>query len=444
MIDKHILDFNENLIGLRDFVELIDPFLNEKLQEHDKHVKPIIFSAIIEDVLNNKVDLDDDDKEEFFKLKKKVNANLEESFSEVPDIKLNKKENGDVETISIRLKSSNNDLPKHFENVIKSRKHIELLYTNSLISALSSVELFFSRLLHFFYNKYPESAGIQKKTMTLAELKNFDSIGDAEKHLIDIKIDEVLRGNFQSWEKLLKSELSLKLGYLGPIMDELVEIYQRRNLFVHNGGIVNSIYLSKVNLNLRKEISLKDKLIVDKEYLNKAICTLQKAFILIGAELWKNLKPEDLNRGKILTNIVYENLLHSRWDICEGLCYFLLKDAKIDPTDKVIAQINYWLCKKEKGEYRDIEQEINKTNFSDKKEIFQLGLYALRGQTDRIINILPTILEANQVKVEDIEEFPILREFRDTSEYANFKLKSKFFKEIDKKISEKEILGEEE
>lgn len=35
MLDKHIVDFNESLIGLRDFVELIEPFLNDKVEEHE-------------------------------------------------------------------------------------------------------------------------------------------------------------------------------------------------------------------------------------------------------------------------------------------------------------------------------------------------------------------------------------------------------------------------
>ncbi len=42
MINKQIIDFNENLLGLRDFVDLIDPFLNEKIEEHNKHVKPFV------------------------------------------------------------------------------------------------------------------------------------------------------------------------------------------------------------------------------------------------------------------------------------------------------------------------------------------------------------------------------------------------------------------
>ena len=371
MINKHILDFNENLIGLRDFVELIDPFLNEKLEEHDQHLQPIILSAMLKEVLSNGENIKEEDKEKYTEFQQKLTKDLEAKYSEIPDVIIDKDDEGEQKKISIKIANSNEEISKHLENVAINRKHIELLYTNSLISSLSSVEWFFSQLLHFFYDKHPESAGVQKRTMTLTELKSFGSIDDAEKYLIDIKIDEILRGNFESWITLLKTELSLGLGYLNDIMDELIEVYQRRNLFVHNGGTVNSIYLSKVSESQRNGISLNDKLTVDKEYLDNAICKLQKAFILIGAELWKKLSPEDNSRGEILGDIVYENLIHSRWDIFEGLCYFSLKDAQTHPVDKVIAQINYWLCKKEIGEYKSIEKKkLRKRTFRIKKKFF--------------------------------------------------------------------------
>lgn len=442
MLNKQIIDFNENLIGLRDFVELIDPFLNEKIEEHDQHIKPLIASAWLKEILSNGKDVTKEEKAMYLEFQENIENVLNEKYKEIPEVHLDKKENGENE-ITIKVSHSNIEVGKHIENVRKNKEHIELLYKNSLISALSSVEWFFSELLHFFYDKHPESAGVQKKTITLTELKGFASIRDAEKHLIDVKIDEILRGNFESWISLLKSELSLGLGYLNEIIDELIEVYQRRNLFVHNGGIVNSIYISKVDEKQRNGISLNDKLSVDKVYLDNAICKLQKAFILIGAELWKKLKPDDVTRGEILGDIVYENLLHSRWEICEGLCLFSIKDSQIKPVDKVIAQINYWLCKKETGDYKSIEKEISKADFSDKKEIFQLGLFALRGETDKILEILPTVLETKQTNIERLEEFPILKDFRETDSYKEFKKESKFFEEENKEVITPEIVEKE-
>ncbi len=434
MIDKHITDFNENLIGLRDFVELIEPFLNEKIEENDKHIRPLVLSAIIEDTLKNNNELEEDEKEKYIEYQAKVKKDLADIYTEIPEVKINREDKDKDESFSITIAASNKEVSKHMKNVEKNHSHIELLYTNSLISSLSSVEWFFSQLLHFFYNEHPDSAGVQKRTLTLSDLKVFGSIEEAEKHLIDTKIDEILRGNFESWIILMKTELKLGLGYLDEMLDELTEIYQRRNLFVHNGGIVNSIYLAKVKSQYRENIENGQKLKVTKDYLDKTICKLQKAFILIGAELWKKLAPEDASRGNILGDIVYENVLHSRWEICEGLCYFIMKDALTSPVDKVIAQINFWLAKKATGNYSSIKKEIDKIDYSDKKEIFQLGLYALRGETEKLIEILPIVLETNQTNIERLEEFPILKEFRETPEYKRFKENSKFFKEENQEV----------
>ncbi|OBX22192.1 MULTISPECIES: hypothetical protein [Bizionia] len=445
MLDKHIVDFNESLIGLRDFVELIEPFLNDKVEEHDQHVRPLVLSAMLKEVLTEQTDMEGEERDKLVEMQEKIQSQIDTKYSEETEVLIVKDKTDDnkVKSFSIKIKSNNDKIVDHISNSKIVNKHINLLYTNSLISLLSNVEWFFSQILHYYYDEHPESAGVQKRTLTLKDLKTFSSVDDAEKYLIDVKIDEVLRGNFESWASLLKEEIGLGLGYLKPVMDELIEIYQRRNLFVHNGGVVNSIYISKVKESLRKNIDVGDQLEVDKNYLENSICQLQKAFILIGAELWKKLNPEDEKRGEILGEIVYENLLHSRWDICEGLCYFSINDSQINPVDKVIAQINYWLCKKETDDYKSIEKEINKADYSDKKEIFQLGLFALRGETEKLINILQIVLETNQTNIERLEEFPILREYRETAEYKEFKAQSKFFKEENKDVITPETVEKE-
>lgn len=101
------------------------------------------------------------------------------------------------------------------------------------------------------------------------------------------------------------------------------------------------------------------------------------------------------------------------------------------------------LLKKETDDYKSIEKEINKADYSDKKEIFQLELFALRGETEKLIDILPIVLETNQTNIERLEEFPILREFRETAEYKEFKAQSKFFKEENKDVIIPETLEKE-
>jgi hypothetical protein len=337
---------------------------------------------------------------------------------------------GDEDIGMLKIKTTKHaEIDSHFENVRKSSSHIELLYKNSLISLLSSVEWFFAQILHYYYDKFPDSAGINDKSLKLSDLKSFHSMKDAEKYLIDVKIEGVLRGNLESWMELLKTELNLGLGYIASMKDELIEIYQRRNLLVHNGGIINSIYITKVSENLREDSKIGSRVKVNKKYLDNSIWKLQLAFILIGAELWKKLDPEDKGRGDILTDIVYENVLKGRWEIAEGISYFIIKDAKMSTTDKLVAQLNNWLCKKRMNKFDSVKKDIDNADFSDKKEIFQLALAALREDKETFFQLLPIALDSNQLNIERLEEFPILEEMRATEEYKEFKSQSKHFKE---------------
>lgn len=443
MFKNHISYFNENLIGLRDFVDLIDPFLTDKLNEHNEHISPLVTLGVLKDLLSRKKDWEENEKEKLLELKDKINEDIIKIYNKEIDVEIETEEvEGDEKRRITKFHTSNNvEIRQHLDDSKKTRSHIELLYRNSLISLLSSVEWFFSQILHHYYNEYPNSTGIQKKTMSLSELKSFGTIEDAEKYLIDVKIEEILRGSFDSWISVLKEELKLKMSYLEPIIDELVEIYQRRNLFVHNGGVVNSIYLSKVNEDLRPNLKLNDKLDVSKEYLDNAICKLQKAFILIASELWKNLDKKDTTRGDLLTEIVYENLLKLRWDISEGLTYFILHDSQLDSIVKIIAQLNFWLCKKRTNQFESIRIEVEKEDYSDKKEIYQLGLYALKEDKKSFFKALPIALDSKQLTLEKLEEFPIFKEMRETNEYIEFKDKSKYFKkpvEKSKGISKKD------
>mgnify|MGYP001627806779 CR=1 FL=1 len=437
MFKSHILEFNDNILGLRDFVDLIDPFLNERFKEHDKFVQPLLISGFINKMKSSE-ELTDKEKQDIEKLEKKINEILQDTYEEIPDVELeiqeSKPDSGDM---IMKLRSGNDiEIGRHIERANKTHNHIELLYKNSLISLLTSVEWFFSQVLHFYYDKYPESANIQNRTLTLTDLKGFDSINDAQKYLIDIKVEEILRSDFANWINLLKKELKLGLGYIEPVENKIIEIYQRRNLLVHNGGIVNSIYVSKVDKEFRENINLGDTLKVDKEYLDNSIAELQKGFILIASELWKKLYPDDIERGEVLGVITYENLTQSRWNICEGLTYFSINDSGTDSVDRVVAQLNYWLCKKRTVGYEEIEEEVEKIDFSDKKEIFQLGLFAIKGDKDKFFKTLDIALETNQLNAERLEEFPIFEEMRDTQEYKDFKSASSIFDEKSEPVDE--------
>lgn len=433
MLDKLLSNFNQNISGLREFIELIEPFLDQHLSKAQKEMEQISKGFdLAKDVeqekdVARKAELEDE-------IKKLFDGDL--IVAQKVDRKRVLKENSDVnekvipdylfavpKSLHPRLDLSSGSVEK-----ITNQKH--QLYKSSLISLLSTVEWFFSQVLHFYYDKYPDSAGIKKKTLSLENLKTFGDVRDAEKYLIDEKIEEIFRGGFESWISILKEEIKIKSNLAYNQKDELIEIYQRRNVFVHNGGVVNSIYFAKVSKDLRKDVNIGDELEVTKEYLENAICKIHLVFTLIAFEIWKKIEKKSEEREDILNDIVYSNLLEGRWDVAGGISEAIWLDKDITSAHRTVAQLNHWLCKKRLGQFSDIENEAKEADYSDKSLRYQLGLWGLLEDKEAFFLNIEDAIKSEEISVEHILEFPILEELRTTTEFEEFKKNSQVFKEV--------------
>jgi hypothetical protein len=429
MLDRHILTFNENIIGLRDFISLIGPFIEE---HHDKAVKEhqLVLDAF---EIAKKIEVEKDESQKTELINQIKNVFDGQIIKAIPLDKENFKKEGestdDIPDFAIAVPVSLNPRIDHaMKAPRKTNYQKELLYKNAFIGLLSSVEWFYSQVLHYYYDKHPEAAGIKKKTMTLEDLKTFGTVLDAEKFLIDSKIEEVFRAGFDAWMDILKDEVKLKLPYVKPFFNELLEVYQRRNLLVHNGGMVNSIYISKVASEISKDIKIGDKLPITSEYLENAICKLHIVFTLIAAELWKKLEPNEESRADILNSIAYKNMNQGRWEVAEWLSCFIKDDESLKSRVKTVGQLNFWLSRKKRGNKELVIGEVLKADFTDKSLRYQLAISALTDNKEEFFELLPETLRTKSLEIEELLEFPIFDEMRNLSEFEEFKLTSEEFK----------------
>lgn len=422
MFSKQILDFNSSILTLRDFTNCLDPILKKKLEESDDKLNVLVRLASINKMLQES----QEPHEKLLSFKAENEESLKRFYGEdaIIESSISDENIEDERYISIKVTVHANgetlDLKPLVDELTKIQKHCKQLYVSSFINLLCTVERFFSQVLHYHYDKHPQAACIENKQLTLSQLREYNTISDAVKYLIDFKIDEVLRGDFMSWMRILKEEIRLETSLFEPSYDVITEIYQRRNLLVHNGGIVNSIYMNKVKSEHRLDLKIGDELSIDIEYLDNSICQLHSTFILIAAMLWQKESPTDKERADVIGDIVYENLLQSRWGIAQALSEFIIKDKNIPCFDKEIAQINRLLClKRQYGKDRIVEV-LEKLDLSDKADLIRVGYYALLDDFDNLVLYMKKCLNANNLTMNSIDEFPILQEFRESDAYSVF------------------------
>jgi len=431
MLDKYIIQFTNNIDGLRDFIELIGPIVNHNHETAVEARKKITSSFdLAKEIVFSGDEEEKRDKEE------KIKLLLDGELVKAEKVELTEEElkhfpEGEVPTFMVMVPAAiTGKVEEAMSGPTKTRNQKQLLYTNSLIGLLSSVEWFYSQVLHYYYDKFPSAAGIKKKTLTLEDLKTFASVEDAEKYLIDNKIEEIFRGGFENWISIIRDEIKLKVNFIKPFEDELLEVYQRRNILVHNGGIINSIYFAKVPPSARGKKKIGDRIYVTETYLENAICKLHLVFTLIAAELWKKLEPKEKMRGELLNDIAYSNMLHKRWVITEGLSNFIKTDNDLPSVIKTVGQLNYWLCKKRNNKYQEIKSDLEKADFSDKSLRYQLAMLALKDDKENFFIMLPDTLKTKSLGLNELMDFPIFEEMRMTEEFKKFKETSLEFKEF--------------
>lgn len=410
MFGASISIYSDNLDSLRDFVAVVRPVL-ERRNKDIFNADLVSFAPVLLafDALGIEGEQLGDD----------VKARLRKAFD--GEIRIDVAEGDDTGAVTLSVEGKGKSaFDEKLKQLSKQSYQTELLHNNALISLVSSTEWFLSQLLHKYYDAFPESAGIKGRSLTLKELQEIGTVEEAREYLLEEHIEGVLRGSFSEWMEFLKASLHLSMSYVDEFRDQMVEVYQRRNLLVHNGGIVNGIYLNKVPESVRPAVKVGHPIALTHSYLDTSISTFERCFILIGLELWKKLDPGSEDRAHIANQITYSHLISERWEIAESISFFSMNDKKIPESFQLYGQVNYWQALKWSGRFDEVRSDIERTDFSAKQEIFVLAQAALLDDVDRFFSLLPSIVGGGKLTRSQLEEWPLFALMRQSDKYRDY------------------------
>lgn len=402
-----IIQFRDNLHALRTFVDHVEPALESQLKDCFENEHMFAICALLESKSDNC----------------KFDDEIMNSLNQI-EVILNEKAGFEIikaEDKLVSFKLNNTSLSrkiyKGFRQINIEKKQVSILYESSLMNLIIYFELLLGGLLRKCLYKHPEASGIQNKSLPLEEIRKLGSLQNAEDYLIEKEVENIMRGSFEEWRKFFTTKTKLCFNFLKNDEQEINEIFQSRNLLVHNGGIVNNIYLSNVGSQYKKQIG--SKLDIDKDYLNKAINTLERIGLMFAFNIWKNEDKNSNKRPDYISDTGFEYLENEQWQIAKDLYQFLLTEKSATSALKLQSKINYWQAMKWSGEYDQIKDEISKEDFSDKQELYQLCLLAIKDEYEQFFKLLPSIIPKS-LSINSLKTWPIFREIRTRAEYDNF------------------------
>lgn len=294
-------------------------------------------------------------------------------------------------------------------------------YENILISStLSSVIIIFEQYLARVYKglilinpkKY-----FQNQKIEIASIFN-KNVKDIVVECVNNEVESNMFDSLKTLELISEKE-GLDINRFRNIKDEFEEIYYRRNLYIHNNGVVNNIYLSNIKDKYKNGVAINTKLVTDDVYLRNAINMLYKIVGTLFYEIQVAYNSKYDKWNKALSDIAFDLLCDKNYDVAEQL-YFILSSCKqFCFRDKAMYRINYINAIKQQGKKELVDKELDSLDVSIATEDYKIAKLCLQDKNEEVYNALNEHYP-EPYSAELIRDWPIFIDFRRTEFYNKF------------------------
>lgn len=278
--------------------------------------------------------------------------------------------------------------------------------------AVSAFEVLVSGLASRYFISFPGALDVKKREFSLEDVEGFKTEADATDLLISRRVSTLMYGGLESWSKWFAEKGDMSLSDLAIDWKVVREVFQRRHIVTHSGGLVSAEYLAKVDL--PNPPALGSRLIVDEEYLQKTFDELDALGTGLGARAWSTWLPEKNRSANVVLQRTYQTMNLGRWRVAESLAA-----QRVQGEEEVRHAIrcNGWLSRAERQGYDAIADEVQQWDVSALSGRFKLVRKVLLQDLDAALVLLPGLLTAGEVRRGEIREWPILRTLREHPAY---------------------------
>lgn len=266
-----------------------------------------------------------------------------------------------------------------------------------LVTLVSEFDAFLGRMVRVFYSIQPDALQASNKPFTFKEIVAFGSPDAIRAHLVDKEVETLLRQShaeqFESLEKTFGTPLRTNLA----VWPAFIELTERRNLFVHNDGIINRQYLAACRDHKFDcgSVQSGDRLEVTWEYFQEARNIVYELAAKMAHVLWRRFSPATSGKadshfsGHVIYNLLYDEEYKRARELAE-FAFKYFKSFESDYTRRALiinrAQAYVWDGLKDEG-----LRILNEEDWSSAKDELLVGVSALREDMDELIRCMKAI-----------------------------------------------------
>ena len=286
---------------------------------------------------------------------------------------------------------------------------------NTLIMLITRFEEFISALITEIYLLYPQKY-LNKQQISFSEIANC-KIEDICDKIVRREVDAIMRQSFMDWFELFESH-GFKFDSCRLEIENLKEIYARRNILVHNAGVVNDIYLKNVPSSTAK---IGEYLYATNQYLPDAFQTIRTLILTIMLEA---VRLVNKNKDKYLDSIfkiAYGMLQEKKYVLSKHVFNALKKHKNATNDIKEMSQINYWLSVKGIEGTQPILNEIRAFDVSALNKKFHVAKLILLEDYKTATLLISDMYSKNEIDTCELIDWPLFEDYRQSEDYKVFK-----------------------
>ena len=281
-----------------------------------------------------------------------------------------------------------------------------------LLSLVATFDSFIADTVRIMLRRRPEKVIESSKSISVKDVLSMASFDDVIDKVTEDEVDNLMRGNHDEQIKYIEDKMDVSIRSNYDEWGEFIEIFERRNLIAHGNYAINAHYIRNCNKHGFHVEGDKhgEKLLLDERYLKRSSDRLLEFGLSLMFVLWlKHFRDNREEAYKSLNEITYELIKDRRSRVAARLLDLALLKQKPTASDKIKKTMTVNLA----NAYKKIRDEgkaqevIGEVDWSAATDDFQICVAAVRGDVDRVVELMPRVVREDLVKKADFREWPV-------------------------------------
>lgn len=315
------------------------------------------------------------------------------------------------------------DIREFLKHNSRMRRGDVMFRRNTIVGMISQFDDFLMGIIKVAFTENPEWLKNPDKKLSYKEILETVSLEDLKRDLIVREVNQLMRDSHHAQLAFLDSRLKLGIEENFKGWPTFLEMTERRNLFVHNGGCVNQIYIGnakKYGFPLNPKYKNGTSLTVDDGYIDRAIDCLYELTVRIAQAAARRLFPECAEEAdKSLNNQTVDLMSDERWALAERIFAYALgipDHLRSGSEYKYYSLLNLCIALKFSG--KDFADALKSVDWEPMHPKYHFAVAVLEDRYDEAAELMKSEAVLKAIPKENFLNWPLLKAFRETPQFT--------------------------